>query len=128
MERVTGIGGFFFSSPDPVALADWYERNLGIDPVPTSYGGTAWEQESGTTVFAPMPAVGDGGPAEFFWRPGQTFALNFRVDDLDAMVAQLRQAGIDVDVDPQHYPNGWFASLRDPDGNPIQLWQPEPES
>ena len=51
--------------------------------------------------------------------------VNFRVRDLDAMVAQLRSMGIDVEVDPERYPNGWFARLVDLEGNPIQLWQPE---
>lgn len=121
MERVTGIGGLFFPSPDPVALARWYAKHLGIDEVPTSYDGTAWTQEAGTTVFAPM----DASP-EFFSGPNG-FILNLRVADLDAMVAQLRAAGIEVTVDPEVYPNGVFASLADPDGNPIQLWEPRGE-
>jgi predicted enzyme related to lactoylglutathione lyase len=50
--------------------------------------------------------------------------LNFRVSDLDAMVSQLRAAGVEVEADPEVYPNGRFASLRDPEGNPLQLWQP----
>jgi glyoxylase I family protein len=51
--------------------------------------------------------------------------VNFRVHDLDAMVAQLRSSGVSVEVDPQRYPNGRFARLNDPEGNPIALWQPE---
>lgn len=118
MERVTGIGGLFFPSPDPTALARWYAEHLGIDEVPTSYGGDAWRQRAGTTVFAPMEAS-----EEFFSGPNG-FILNLRVADLDAMVGQLRAAGIEVSVDPEEYPNGVFASLADPDGNPIQLWEP----
>jgi predicted enzyme related to lactoylglutathione lyase len=118
MERVTGIGGLFFPSPDPAALAAWYSEHLGIDEVPTSYDGDAWSQQAGTTVFAPMEAS-----EEFFSGPNG-FILNLRVADLDAMVAQLRAAGIAVEVDPEEYPNGVFASLADPDGNPIQLWEP----
>ena len=118
MERVTGIGGLFFPSPDPAALARWYAEHLGIDEVPTSYDGDAWSQQAGTTVFAPMEAS-----EEFFSGPNG-FILNLRVADLDAMVAQLRAAGIEVSVDPEVYPNGVFASLTDPDGNPIQLWEP----
>jgi len=118
MERVTGIGGLFFPSPDPAALARWYAEHLGIDEVPTSYDGNAWSQRAGTTVFAPMEAS-----EEFFSGPNG-FILNLRVSSLDAMVAQLRAAGIEVTVDPEEYPNGVFASLADPDGNPIQLWEP----
>ena len=118
MERVTGIGGLFFPSPDPAALAAWYAEHLGIDEVPASYDGDAWSQQAGTTVFAPMEAS-----EEFFSGPNG-FILNLRVADMDAMVAQLRAAGIEVNVDPEEYPNGVFASLADPDGNPIQLWEP----
>lgn len=119
MEKVLGIGGFFWRSRDPQALAKWYEDNLGINPVPTSYDGVPWEQEAGVTVFAPF----DHDTKMF--APDKQFMLNFRVRDIKAMVAQLEAAGIAVEVDPETYPNGWFASLHDPEGNAIQLWQEE---
>src|SRR2546421_11512040 len=78
------------------------------------------QQAAGPTVFEPFP---DG--TRYFGRAEQAFMLNFRVRDLDAMVAQLRRADITVDVDAQAYPNGRFARLSDPEGNPIQLWQPK---
>ena len=62
--------------------------------------------------------------SDHFERPSQSWAINFRVVDLDAMVQQLRSTGVVVDVDSEVYPNGRFASTRDPDGNPIQLWEP----
>jgi predicted enzyme related to lactoylglutathione lyase len=71
-------------------------------------------------VIAPMPA---GSP--HISATGGTWSINFRVDSLDAMVEQLRSAGIAVDIDPESYPNGRFAALADPEGNAIQLWQPE---
>ena len=71
-------------------------------------------------MFEPFPA-----DTTDFGRADRAFMLNFRVRNLRAMVAQLRAAGIDVDVDPQTYPNGQFARLTDPEGNPIQLWQPQ---
>jgi glyoxylase I family protein len=117
MERVTGIGGVFFRAKDPDALSEWYERHFGITPTPTSYGAPVWMQEQGPTVFAPM------ADSEFF-RAGAQLFINFRVDDLDAMVRQLEAAGIKVRVDAEQYPNGRFASLEDPEGNQIQLWQP----
>ena len=120
-ERVDGIGGFFFRSTNPKALAAWYADHLGVTRTPTDYNQQPWRQSAGPTAFQPFPAN-----STFFERPGQMFMLNFRVKDLDAMVAQLRGAGIAVEVDPQSYPNGRFALTHDPDGNPIQLWQPKP--
>jgi len=118
-EVVDGIGGFFFKASDPKALAQWYADHLGVGVTPTDYGLEPWQQAAGPTAFAPFPAT-----TKYFGRPEQTFMLNFRVRNLDAMVAQLRRAGITVDVDPEKYPNGRFARLADPEGNPIQLWQP----
>ncbi len=119
MEKVTGIGGFFFRAKDPKALAKWYEDNFGINLVPTDYDTPAWRTEAGTTVFAPFKQDTD-----YFgdWR--QQWMINFRVRDLKAMAAQLRANGSEVEVDPEEYPNGWFGKLNDPEGNPIQLWQP----
>jgi len=120
MERVTGIGGVFFRSRDPEKLSRWYADHLGVEPPPPSYDTSSWWQQPGPTVFTGMPA--DAG---HFGSPSQQWAINFRVGDLDAMTAQLRAAGIEVEVDPQAYPNGRFAELHDPEGNPIQLWQPD---
>lgn len=119
MEKVTGIGGVFFRAHDPKALAAWYEQHLGILPVPTSYGGPVWNQEAGPTVFAPFPQSTD-----YFGDPSKSWMVNFRVRDLDKMVQQLRDAGIEVKVDTDQYPNGRFAHLNDPEGNRIELWQP----
>lgn len=118
-ERVVGIGGFFFRSHDPDALAQWYYVHLGIDPVPTNYHHQVWQQAAGPTAFSPFPA--DTG---YFGSPQQAWMMNYRVRNLDAMVAQLRAAAIAVKVDPTTYPNGRFARLHDPDGNPIELWEP----
>lgn len=120
MEKVAGIGGLFFRAHDPKSLAQWYEQHLGIPPVPRSYGGAVWKQEPGATVFAPFPESTD-----YFGDSQKMWMVNFRVRDLDKMVAQLRAASITVNVDQQKYPNGRFARLHDPEGNPIELWQPE---
>jgi catechol 2,3-dioxygenase-like lactoylglutathione lyase family enzyme len=122
MERVLGIGGFFFTSERPDALAQWYADHLGIAGPGESYDDPVWRQEEGETVFAPF------GP-EHWDSPhlGPTgWGINFRVADLDAMVAQLRSAGLEVEVDLERYPNGRFAQLHDPDGNAVQLWQSMP--
>jgi glyoxylase I family protein len=118
MEKVTGIGGFFFRARDPESLAQWYQRHLGIISVPTSEGDSVWEQEPGPTVFAPFPESTD-----YFGDSQKGWMVNFRVRDLDKMVQQLRASGITVEVAPED-PNGRFARLHDPEGNPIELWQP----
>jgi glyoxylase I family protein len=119
-EKVTGIGGVFFRAADPKALADWYERHLGVTRTPTTYDMEPWQQDKGPTVFAPFAST-----TKYFDRPTQQFMINFRVRSLAAMVAQLTKAGIAVKVDPKEYPNGRFARLHDPEGNPIELWQPK---
>lgn len=117
MQKVLGIGGLFFKSADPDKLAQWYDTHLGISQVPKSYGEDAWQQDAGPTVFAPFK-----NDTTYFGRPEQRWMINFRVADLKAMVAQLRAAGITVE-DPTTYPNGHFARLHDPEGNPIELWE-----
>jgi glyoxylase I family protein len=119
MHKVNGIGGFFFRATDWENLTNWYRDNLGIDPVPMTEGATSWRQEAGETAFTSMP-----GTVDQFGDPTRAWAINFRVDDLDGMVEQLRAAGTTVTVDPETYSMGRFASLTDPEGNPIQLWQP----
>jgi predicted enzyme related to lactoylglutathione lyase len=119
-ERVTGIGGFFFRAHDPKALAQWYQNHLGVFVVPQSRNDPVWSQESGPTAFQPFPEK-----TNYFGDATKTWMINFRVRDLDKMVAQLRDRGVAVDVDAQLYPNGRFARLSDPEGNPIQLWEPQ---
>ena len=112
-ETVTGIGGIFFRGRDPEALRSWYAEHLGVtfDPL--------WQQEAGPTVWAAFRADTD-----YFGRPEQAWMVNFRVRDLDAMVAQLRAAGIEVQPGPQDEGAGRFARTHDPEGNPIELWEP----
>ena len=119
MEKVTGIGGLFFRAHDPVALGRWYQQHLGVTLTPSSYEDSVWQQEAGPTVFSPFAETSD-----YFGDVHKVWMVNFRVRDLDRMAAQLRTAGIEVKIDPQSYPNGRFARLRDPEGNPIELWQP----
>ena len=120
MQRVTGIGGIFFTAQDPGALSRWYSDHLGVQAPPESYDEPSWWQQAGPTVVAAMPT-----DSPHFGGPRHSWSINFRVDDLDAMVAQLRDAGLTVEVDPETYPNGRFAALSDPEGNPLQLWQPD---
>ncbi len=106
--------------PIPRACRARYADHLGIGAPPDSYGGEVWEQAAGPTVFAPFGS--DQWESPYLGPTG--WGLNFRVADLDGMVEQLVGAGIAVEVDPEPYPIGRFAQLRDPEGNAIQLWQP----
>jgi glyoxylase I family protein len=116
MERVLGIGGYFFRAKDPKALAAWYQANLGITADPA---GRPWEQEAGMTVFAPFPADTD-----YFGRMDQQTMLNFRVASLDAMLAQLRAAGAVVEDEVIEESYGRFGYAVDPEGNRFELWEP----
>ena len=118
MEKVTGIGGFFFRAKDPKALGRWYQQHLGVSLIPTSHEESPWQQEAGPTAFAPFPET-----SKYFGDAQKVWMLNFRVRDLDKMAAQLRTAGIEIKIDPESSPIGRFARLHDPEGNPIELWQ-----
>ena len=118
-ETVTGIGGFFFRAHDPKTLAQWYQDHLGVSILPQSKDDPVWHQQAGATAFAPFPEK-----TGYFGDPSKGWMINFRVSDLDKMAAQLEVAGIAVKVDPTTYPNGRFARIHDPEGNPVELWQP----
>ena len=117
MQKVLGIGGFFFRAKDPGGLADWYARHLGIDPAPGEPGQQPWRQAEGPTVFAPFPT------ASGYFPKSQDFMLNFRVADLEAMLAQLSAAGVEAGEVSEMAGVGSFARIHDPEGNPIELWQ-----
>lgn len=118
MKRVTGIGGIFFKSPDPKRLAEWYQRHLGIDVQP--WGGTAFKWEgAGSTVWSPFQA--DTG---YFAPSTAPFMVNYRVEDLHALLAALRTEGCDVQDKVEESEYGKFGWVMDPDGNKLELWQP----
>jgi predicted enzyme related to lactoylglutathione lyase len=116
-EKVLGIGGFFFRSKDPAALGKWYEQHLGITLSPTSMDSPVWTQQAGQTLFTPFPET-----THYFGDASKQWMMNFRVRDLARLTAQLTAYGIEVKPsaeDPKH-----FARIHDPEGNPIELWQP----
>ena len=122
MKRVTGIGGIFFKAKDPAALRTWYQKHLGIDV--QDWGGTAfvWADAAGnatkgTTVWS----IGDG---ENFAPSKAPFMVNYRVDDLTALLKALRDEGCNVleKIDDSEY--GKFGWVIDPEGNKVELWQP----
>jgi predicted enzyme related to lactoylglutathione lyase len=116
MERVTGIGGYFVRASDPAALGAWYRDCLGLDADENGL----WKPDAGPTVFAAFEAGTD-----YFGSPTQQTMLNFRVRDLDAMLAQLRDRGADVAADTMDMDGvGRFGWVTDPEGNRVELWQP----
>ncbi|MFI9779394.1 VOC family protein [Streptomyces sp. NPDC051956] len=116
MERVLGIGGYFMRADDPGALSAWYRDCLGLDA--DEHG--LWRQGSGLTVFATFESETD-----YFGSRAQQTMLNFRVRDLDAMLAQLRAKGADVAEETQDMEGvGRFGWVTDPEGNRVELWQP----
>lgn len=118
MEKVLGIGGLFFRSKGPAALAQWYLDNLGINLAPKDMEMQPWVSDEGVTVFAPFSADSD------YFESDKSFMLNFRVRDLAAMLAQLKSAGIESSHHHDMDGLGKFARIHDPEGNPIELWEP----
>ncbi len=121
MARVTGIGGIFFRSHDPAAMAAWYDEYLGINPTPTSVEDQVWMQDGGATVFAPFPKETD-----YFGPDTNQFMVNFRVDNINDMVAELESKGVEITHREEMPGIGHFAHLFDPEGNKIELWEPAP--
>jgi predicted enzyme related to lactoylglutathione lyase len=124
MKRVTGIGGIFFKAKDPKALGEWYQRHLGIDV--QVWGGAAfrWQGEHnpggvGTTIWSPFSA-----DTKYFAPSEAPFMINYRVEDLDAVLTALRAEGVEVLPDVQDSEYGRFAWVVDPEGNKLELWQP----
>jgi predicted enzyme related to lactoylglutathione lyase len=116
MERVLGIGGTFIRATDPAALTAWYRDYLGLD---IDQNGE-WHQTDGPTVFATFESETD-----YFGSRGQQTMLNFRVRDLDAMIAQLRAKGAQVAEETQEFEGiGRFGWVTDREGNRVELWQP----
>jgi predicted enzyme related to lactoylglutathione lyase len=116
MERVLGIGGYFMRANDPAALGAWYRECLGLNADENGL----WLTEAGPTVFATFESGTD-----YFGSRAQQTMLNFRVHDLEAMLAQLRAKGADVAAEAQEMAGvGRFGWVTDPEGNRIELWQP----
>ena len=119
MQRVTGIGGVFLRARDPATLAAWYAEHLGLE-VEDWHGAVLRSSGGETLVWAQFP-----GDTEYFGRLDQQAMVNYRVSDLEAMLEQLRAAGVAVEG-PMGHENGSFGWGVDPEGNRFELWEPGP--
>ena len=119
MEAVTGIGGIFLRSRDPETLARWYAQHLGLPVAPGDATAELPWQGPGSTIWAAFPH-----DTEYFGHAERECMLNFRVADLDAMLLQLRAAGVRVEPDIEESSYGRFGWTVDPEGRRIELWQP----
>src|SRR6476620_10816039 len=120
MERVLGIGGVFFKVRDPKGLAEWYREQLGV-PVDAEYSFAKFVSSAAAeqTVWSTFAE-----DTKYFGPSNQALMLNYRVHDLDAMLAQLRAAGVNVEDRVEDSEFGRFGWATDPEGNRFELWQP----
>ena len=125
MARITGIGGVFVKSRnDNAALAAWYQKHLGMS-LEEGWGGAIlrWPddkaEDKGLTVWHVAEKE-----TKWFSPSDSSFMINYRVDNLDEMVAQLRDGGVEIIQGPESHENGKFAWIMDPDGNKVELWEP----
>lgn len=119
MARAVGIGGIFLKARDPKALARWYATHFGIPDQGGGSLGFDGPESTGMTVFTYFPM-----DTKYFGEGAQPAMVNFRVDDLDALLGQLAEAGVRIDPKRDDAPYGKFAWIWDPEGNRVELWQP----
>lgn len=123
---VLGLGGYFIRARDPAALRRWYADHLGVGAGLGPFGEGAddpfWRIAAGPALFEPFPADSD------YFAPDKAVMLNLRVSDIDTLIAGLRAAGVAVETraDWDSPETGRFARVHDPEGNPVELWQPPP--
>jgi len=123
MEKITGIGGVFLRARDAASLRAWYAAHLGVE-LDERYGGAQLAAPvDGSVTWALFPRE-----TEYLGPASQAVMVNYRVADLDAMLAQLRAAGADVDETTDQNEDGRFGWAADPEGNRFELWQPRAES
>jgi predicted enzyme related to lactoylglutathione lyase len=124
MARITGIGGVFFKSTgDHKKLAEWYASNLGLKL--EGWGGAILKWPDDTANDKGLTVWSVAAPDTKWFQPSSaSFMINYRVDSLDGMLAQLKANGIEPVKGPDSDANGKFAWIVDPDGNKVELWEP----
>jgi predicted enzyme related to lactoylglutathione lyase len=124
MKRVTGLGGLFFKAKDPKAMYNWYQKHLGIEGAPDQGAMFHWRdaadpEKTGMTVWSIFPQT-----TTYFDPSLAPFMMNFRVENLTALLQALKEEGVAVDPKVEEYDYGKFAWITDPEGNRIELWEP----
>jgi predicted enzyme related to lactoylglutathione lyase len=124
MKRVTGIGGVFFKAKDPAALGAWYRQHLGIDVQPWGGASFEWTDDAGNPTGGTTAWLIGGADSQQFAPSSSPFMVNYRVQDLDALLRALRDEGCNVleKADDSEY--GKFGWVMDPEGNKVELWEP----
>ncbi|WP_349675844.1 MULTISPECIES: VOC family protein [unclassified Leeuwenhoekiella] len=123
MKRVTGIGGIFFKSKDPEKITEWYHKHLGLETNP--YGATfEWFQEADPSTKAQTQWTPFAETSNYFGSSGQDYMINYRVEDLEELVNQLKKEGVEVVDEMETYDYGKFIHILDGEGNKVQLWEP----
>lgn len=126
MSHITGIGGIFFKANDPDKLGEWYQKHLGLKL--EDFGGVTFRENQtpaggpkreAYTLWSPFPADTD-----YFAPSEKPFMINFRVANLDALLAKLRSEGVQVDEQAEKSEFGYFGWIMDPEGNRVELWEP----
>lgn len=123
MKRVTGIGGIFFKCKDPDKIREWYKNHLGLNTNP--YGAVfEWRQgadstKKGFTQWSPF-----GETTKYFEPSEKDFMINYRVENLEALVEELQKEGVTIADKIETYEYGKFVHIIDPEGNKIELWEP----
>ena len=125
MKRVIGIGGVFIKAKDPEKLRAWYQKHLGLEP--DAYGGVVFhcpdseaERQTAQTAWSLFPS-----DTKYFDPSSATFMINYRVENLAALLEQLRIEGVEVDERTEEHEYGRFGWVMDPEGNRIELWEPK---
>ena len=124
MKKVTGVGGIFFKCKDPSKMTEWYQKHLGLSANP--YGATfEWYEDGdntrkGQTQWTPFPES-----TKYFEPSSRDFMINYRVENLEALVEELKKEGVTIVDAIESYDYGKFVHILDPEGNKVELWEPK---
>jgi predicted enzyme related to lactoylglutathione lyase len=126
MKRVTGIGGIFFKCKDPSTMNEWYKTHLGFNTTPygTSFEWLQSDPDSGETKKGITQWTPFAEKTKYFEPSAKDFMINYRVENLEALVEELKKENVTVVDKIETYDYGKFVHILDPEGNKIQLWEP----
>lgn len=124
-QRVTGLGGFFFKTENPELIKDWYKNHLGL-PVDAYGCSFKWKDETGKECLTQWSPFSE--KTTYFEPSPKPFMMNFRVANLERLLAQLKEEGVTIVGEMQTYEYGKFGWILDPEGNKIELWEPIDET